>query len=92
MARDKTTITLDRAKAECARALVNANSVSETIDLALDRLIFEARVQQDVAAYRAHAPGAEERAIARREPHRKLDDDPTDWEAFYANRKRQSAG
>ena len=91
MARDKTSITLDRAKAECARALVDANSVSDAIDLALDRLIFEARVQQDVAAYQLHPQGAEERAIARRQPRRTLDDDPTDWEAFYANRKRQAA-
>ncbi len=90
MARDKTTITLDRAKAERARALVNAPSVSEAIDLALDQLIFEARVRQDVAAYRAHPPGPEERAIGRRRPRRKLDDDPTDWEAFYASRRRQA--
>lgn len=89
MARDKTTVTLDRAKAERARALSGAHSVSETIDLALDRLIFEARVQQDVAAYRAHPQGAEELAVARRQPRRPLDDDPTDWEAFYANRPRQ---
>ena len=91
MAREKTTITLDRAKAECARTLVNAKSVSVAIDLALDRLIFEARVQQDVAAYRARSQGAEEVAIARRQPRRQLDEDPTDWETFYANRKRRAS-
>lgn len=91
MARNKVTITLDRAKAECARTLVNANSVSDTIELALDRLIFEARVEQDLAAYQAHPQGSEELTIARRQPRRQLDQDPTDWETFYANRKRQAS-
>ena len=32
-------MTLDRAKVEVARSLVRAKSISETIDVALDRLI-----------------------------------------------------
>jgi hypothetical protein len=89
MAKDKVTITLDRAKAERARVLMSARSTSEAIDIALDRLIREERIRQDVEAYRARPPGAEERAVARRQPGRKLDDDDTDWVAFYANRKRR---
>jgi hypothetical protein len=91
MPRDKTTITLDRAKAERARALLRVHSTSEVIDIALDRLIRDERINRDVEAYRAHPPGTEERAIALRQPRRKLDDDDTDWEAFYASRGRKRA-
>jgi hypothetical protein len=83
MARGKVTITLDRSKAESARALVGAASTSEVIDLALDRLIRTERLRRDVAAYRRLPPTGAEADLAR------LDaadlDDPTDWEMLYTD-------
>jgi hypothetical protein len=83
MAREKVTITLDRSKAESARALVGAASTSEVIDLALDRLIRTERLRRDVAAYRRLPPTGAEADLAL------LDavglDDPTDWEMLYAD-------
>ncbi len=82
MAKHKVTVSLDRAKAETARALVSARSTSEAIDIALDRLIRAERIQRDVEIYKARPQTAEE--IVR--PHRAyvgLDDDDTDWAAAY---------
>jgi hypothetical protein len=83
MAREKVTITLDRSKAESARALVGAASTSEVIDLALDRLIRTERLRRDVAAYRRLPPTGAEAELAL------LDaadlDDTTDWELLYAD-------
>lgn len=87
MAKDKVTITLDRAKADRARSLVNAGSTSEVIDLALDRLIRAARISRDVEAYRRRPPVEDEFELAQLPPddlrYSALDDD-TDWEQLYA--------
>ena len=82
MAKEKVTITLDRAKANQARALVAARSTSETIDLALDRLIDAERLRRDIAAYRRFPPTAPETAIALLADASGLADE-TDWEALY---------
>lgn len=85
--RTKATITLDRAKADEARALVGAGSVSEVIDLALDRLIRAARLRRDITAYRDVPPGEVEDELAWLADTDGLADD-TDWEALYADRER----
>jgi hypothetical protein len=82
MAKEKVTITLDRAKANQARALVAARSTSETIDLALDRLIDAERLRRDIAAYRRIPSAAPETAIALVADASGLADQ-TDWEALY---------
>jgi hypothetical protein len=82
MAKEKVTITLDRAKAEDARSLLGAGSTSEVIDLALDRLIRAERLRRDIAAYRRVPATEEEVAIASLAATADLDDD-TDWEALY---------
>ena len=82
MAKEKVTITLDRTKADHARALVSARSTSEVIDLALDRLIDAERLRRDIAAYRRIPPTAAEAAIALLADTSALSDD-TDWEALY---------
>jgi hypothetical protein len=86
MARQRMTITVDRAKAESARALVGAASTSEVVDLALDRLIRTERRRHDVAAYRRLPATDVEAELAL------LDavhlDDPTDWEMVYADEER----
>lgn len=51
---------LDRAKAAQAQALVGSASVSEVIDLALDRLIRAERLRGDVLAYQRVPPTQEE--------------------------------
>jgi hypothetical protein len=85
MAKEKVTITLDRAKANLARALVAARSTSETIDLALDRLIEAERLRGDIDAYRRIPPTTPETAIALLADASGLADE-TDWEALYPER------
>jgi hypothetical protein len=87
MAKQKVTITLDRAKAESARSLVHAGSTSEVVDLALDHLIRTERLRHDVAAYRRVPPTSDELELAEFAEAPRLDDD-TDWEALYADRER----
>ncbi len=82
MAKEKVTITLDRAKADHARALLAARSTSEAIDLALDRLIDAERLRRDIAAYSRIPPTGPEGAIALLADTSGLADE-TDWEALY---------
>jgi len=82
MAKDKVTITLDRAKADRARGLVAARSTSEVIDLALDRLINAERLRRDIDAYRRNPPDDAETTISLLADTSGLADS-TDWEALY---------
>lgn len=84
MAREKVTITLDRAKAEAARGLVGAGSTSEVVDIALDRLLRTERLRRDVEAYRRTPPTEEERGLAEFADAAGLADE-TDWAALYAD-------
>jgi hypothetical protein len=84
MAKEKATITLDRAKAAAARAMVGAGSTSEVIDLALDRLIRAERLRADIAAYRQEPPTQAEVGLALLADTSSLADD-TDWDALYAD-------
>jgi len=82
MAKEKVTITLDRAKAEDARSLLGAVSTSEVIDVALERLIRAERLRRDIAAYRRTPPTDEEVELALLAATAGLADE-TDWEALY---------
>jgi hypothetical protein len=82
MAREKVTITLERAKAEEARSLVRAGSTSEVIAIALDRLIASERLRRDVEAYRRRPPTDAEMALPLLADASGLED-ATDWEALY---------
>ena len=82
MTKAKVTISLDRAKAETARCLVDAASVSDVIDRALDHLIHDARIRRDIAAYAARPQSAEDQARSSR-GYVGMDDDDTDWAAAY---------
>jgi hypothetical protein len=84
MAREKATITLDRAKAATARALLGLDSTSEVIDVALDQLIRAERLRADVAAYRRVPPTQEEVELASLGDASGIADD-TDWDALYAD-------
>lgn len=82
MAKEKVTISLDRRKADKARALVAARSTSEVIDLALERLIDSERLRRDIAAYRRVPPNDSEGRIAEFAETSGLADE-TDWEGLY---------
>jgi hypothetical protein len=84
MAREKATITLDRAKAAAARALLGLDSTSEVIDVALDQLIRAERIRADVAAYHRVPPTQDELELASLGDTSGIGDD-TDWDALYAD-------
>jgi hypothetical protein len=85
MAKEKTTITVERHKVDEARRLTGAASTSAAIDVALDRLIRAERLRRDVVAYTGEPPTGEEIALAAIAPP--WDDlaDDTDWDALYAH-------
>jgi hypothetical protein len=85
MAKEKVTITLDRAKADAARHLVGAASTSQVVEIALERLLRTERLRQDVRAYRRLPQTAEERGLAEQGDSVGLQDDDIDWEALYAD-------
>ncbi len=86
MARQKVTITLDRAKADRARVLAGARSTSEVINLALDRLIRTERLLGDMAAY-GRVPPTDAEVHLGQMASGDLGDD-TDWEGMYAGGER----
>lgn len=87
MAREKATVTLDRRKADLAKSLIRARSISETIDVALDRLIRAAQLRHDVAAYARTPPTQEELVVGDLPVELDLDDDDVDYDALYGKRR-----
>lgn len=85
MAKQKTTITLERHKVDEVRRLTGAASTSAAIDFALDRLIRTERLRRDLAAYAATPPTDEEIALAAVTPSWDTLADDTDWDALYAD-------
>ena len=77
-------MTIDREKLERARALIEAGTMSDTIDVALDRLIRDEQLRRDVAAYAREPQTADELTIAELPLDLDLDDDDVDYEALYA--------
>jgi hypothetical protein len=82
MAKQKVTITLDRAKADEARSLAGVATTSEVIDVALGWLIRAERLRRDIGAYRRQPPTDADVALALLADDTGLGDD-TDWEALY---------
>ncbi len=80
MAKEKATITVDRAKLSEARALLGAASASATIDVALSELIRRRRVRNDVRAYAQTPSTAHEAALGRTTPDWSDLSDDTDWD------------
>jgi hypothetical protein len=85
MAKEKTTITVERHKVDEARRLTGAATTSATIDLALDRLIRGERLRRDIAAYTGVPPSEEEIALAAITPPWTDLADETDWDTLYAS-------
>lgn len=84
MAKEKATITIDRAKAALALEVSGARTTSEVVDLALDQLIRTERIRADVAAYQGLPPTADELDLALLSDTSGLADD-TDWDQLYAD-------
>lgn len=83
MAKEKATITIDRAKLAEARALLGAGSASAAVDIAITEVIRRGRLRRDVEAYTAFPPTAEEVALGQVRPDWAGLDDDTDWEADW---------
>ncbi len=83
MARDKATVTLDRAKVQDAMDLTGGRSMSEVIDIALDRLIRVEQLRRDVVAYARQPLSDDEVALADMRVTLDLDDEDVDYEALY---------
>ena len=84
MANQKATVTLDRQKVNLAKQMIRAKSISQTIDIALDRLIREAQLKHDVAAYQGKPLTAEELLTADLPVQFDLGDEDVDYDALYA--------
>lgn len=83
MAKEKVTITVDRAKLSEARALLRVGSASAAIDIALSELVRRRRLRRDVEAYRNTPPTAEEMAVGEAQPDWTDLADDTYWDAEW---------
>jgi hypothetical protein len=83
MAREKVTVTLDRAKVDQARLMIGGSSMSEVIDTALDRLIRTERLRRDIRAYQRQPQEPAELAIEDLAVALNLEDEEVDYEALY---------
>ncbi|MHB1712811.1 MAG: type II toxin-antitoxin system VapB family antitoxin [Acidimicrobiales bacterium] len=88
MAKEKATITVDRAKLSEARALLRVSSASAAIDVALSELVRRYRVLHDVEAYTRTPLTDEETALSQTALSHFLPDwndlaDDTDWDAEW---------
>jgi hypothetical protein len=83
MAKSKATITLDRDKAAKAASLIGSASISEVIDVALERLIRTEQLRHDIMAYALKPLDEAELAIADLEVKFDLADADVDYEALY---------
>ncbi len=83
MAKEKATITIDRAKLSEARALLGVSSASAAIDIAISEVIRRERLRRDVEAYAGVPPADEEVALAESQPGWADLDDDTDWDADW---------
>ena len=86
MAREKATVTIDRDKLERAQALIRVRTMSETIDVALDRLIRGEELRRDVGGNSRQPQTGNELELADVPLDLDLDDDDVDYEALYGER------
>jgi Bacterial antitoxin of type II TA system, VapB len=83
MAKEKATITVDRAKLSEARAVLGVSSASAAIDVALSELIRRHRVLNDVKAYTGTPATVDEVALGHALPDWSDLADDTDWDAQW---------
>ena len=87
MPREKATVTIDRGKLELAKELIHVRTMSEAIDVALDRLIRGEQLRRDIAAYAREPLTADELALADAPFDLDLADDDVDYEALYGDQR-----
>lgn len=87
MAKEKATITVDRAKLAEARSLLGVSSASAAIDIALTEVVRRARLRMDVEAYTRVPSTEEEVALAAVRPNWEDLADDTDWDAEWPDHK-----
>ena len=83
MAREKATITLDREKVARAQALIGGRSMSDVVDVALERLITIEQLRRDVEAYGGSPLSVDELAVADLPVRFDLGDEEVDYDALY---------
>ncbi len=83
MAKEKVTITVDRAKLAAARDLLGVPSASAAIDVALAEVVRRGRLLRDIEAYASTPPTAEDVAFAEARPEWADLFDDTDWDAQW---------
>lgn len=83
MAKEKATITVDRAKLAEARAVLGVSSASAAIDIALSDVVRRARLRRDIDAYRRVPQTDDEAALGAALPHWEDLADDTDWDAEW---------
>jgi Arc/MetJ family transcription regulator len=83
MAKEKTTVTLDRATVDEVVRLTGARSTSEAIAIALQRLVRAERLRRDVEAYTKVPPTGDAAALAGVPPDWSDLADDTDWVALH---------
>lgn len=83
MAKTKASVSLDPTKVAQARELLGAPTLSEIIDIALDRLIVDELDRRHAAGYARHPPDHDEAswAAVQRDPSGIADD--VDWARLY---------
>ena len=83
MSKTRASVSVDRTKVAQARELLGVSSLSEIIDIALDRLIVDELDRRHAAGYVRQPPDADEDAWAevRRDPSEIADD--VDWAGLY---------
>ena len=80
-------MTLDRSKVDEALALTGGKSISNVIDLALDRLLRAERLRRDIAAYGHQPPAEDERWTGELPVELDLDDSNVDYDKDYGRRR-----
>ena len=83
MAKEKTTITVDRGKLTEARALLGVKSSSAAVDVALSQLIRRARLRNDVEAYNKVPSTTDDAGLGEAHPDWSDLTDDVDWDAEW---------
>lgn len=74
---------LDRDKVERVQALISSPSISDAVEVALDRFLADEALRSDVAAYLRAPLTADELALMRVPVQLDLGDDEIDYDAIY---------
>jgi len=92
MAKEKTTVTIDRAKVAAVQKLTGASSTSAAIDVALAEVLRADRIRRDVAAYADASPTDDERRWSHAPRSNAGIADDTDWAALYNDEQGDDDG